>query len=385
MEFAILRKDLTTAARVAKLTTAHGVIDTPVFMPVGTQGTVKTMTPEELKEIGFGIILGNTYHLAMRPGVEIIERAGGLHRFMHWDRALLTDSGGYQVFSLATLREIREDGVSFQSHVDGRTHFLSPAGAVRIQEGLGSDIMMVLDECAPYPSEYDYACNSMERSLQWALDCRNARSPRGGALFGIVQGSTYPALRRRSAEELIRIGFDGYAIGGLSVGEPREMMLEHVALCTSMLPPERPRYLMGCGTPVEILEAVARGIDMFDCVMPTRNGRNGTAFTRAGKLPVKNGAYKDDLGPLEEGCGCSTCRNYTRAYLRHLFNAGEVLGPRLVTYHNLYFYHRLMAEIRDAVAEGRFAKFKGEFTTGYNRQGNDKYQIPNDKIDQGEE
>jgi queuine tRNA-ribosyltransferase len=336
-------------------------------MPVGTQGTVKTMSPEELREIGFGIILGNTYHLAMRPGVEIVEKAGGLHRFMHWDGAILTDSGGYQVFSLASLREIGDDGVSFRSHVDGQLHFLSPERAIQIQESLGSDIMMVLDECTPYPCEYDYACNSMERSLQWALRCKRMRKRDGSALFGIVQGGTYAPLRVRSAEELMRIGFDGYAIGGLSVGEPRMLMLENVELCASLLPEAQPRYLMGCGTPVEILEGVARGVDMFDCVMPTRNGRNGTAFTRWGKVAVRNGAYREDMGPLEEGCGCVTCRNYSRAYVRHLFNAGEVLGLRLVTYHNLYYYHRLMADVRRAITEGNFDRFKREYIERYER------------------
>jgi len=367
VEFHILHKDRQTMARVGRFTTPHGVVDTPVFMPVGTQGTVKTMSPEELQEIGFAIILGNAYHLAMRPGVDIITRAGGLHRFMHWGGALLTDSGGYQVFSLANLREISDGGVSFRSPIDGQTHFLSPERAIQIQEALGSDIMMVLDECAPYPCEYDYACNSMERSLQWALRCKNARRPDGAPLFGIVQGGTYAQLRSRSVHELLRIGFDGYAIGGLSVGEPRMVMLENVERCTSLLPERQPRYLMGCGTPVEILEAVARGVDMFDCVMPTRNGRNGTAFTAFGKLPVKNGAYRDDMKPLEEGCGCAACRNYSRAYLRHLFNAGEVLGLRLVTYHNLYFYHRLMADIRQAIAAGAFEQLRRERTERYER------------------
>ena len=367
MQFHLFHKDPKTGARVGQFTTPHGVVDTPVFMPVGTQGTVKTMSPEELKEIGFPIILANTYHLSLRPGVDIVSLSGGLHSFMHWDGALLTDSGGYQVFSLATLREITVDGVSFRSHIDGQAHFLSPEGAIRLQERLGSDIMMVLDECTPFPCEYDYACNSMELSLKWALRCKNARTPGSGALFGIVQGSTFAALRRRSAEELVRLGFDGYAIGGLSVGEPRLVMLENVEVCTALLPEERPRYLMGCGTPVEILEAVGRGIDMFDCVMPTRNGRNGTAFTRFGKLPVKNGAYSQDMRPLEEGCGCAACRNYTRAYIRHLFNAEEVLGLRLVTYHNLYFYHRLMADIRHATAAGTFGEFARRFAADYER------------------
>ncbi|MEI6633836.1 MAG: tRNA guanosine(34) transglycosylase Tgt [Chlamydiota bacterium] len=365
MDFTVLHRDTATQARVGRLSTAHGPIDTPVFMPVGTQGTVKTMSPEELHEIGFGIILGNTYHLSLRPGTDIVGRAGGLHSFMHWDGALLTDSGGYQVFSLATLREISPEGVAFRSHIDGAAHFLSPEGAIGMQETLGSDIMMVLDECTPYPCERDYACNSMERSLEWALRCKNARRSTHAALFGIVQGGTYAGLRMRSAEELVRIGFDGYAIGGLSVGEPGALMLETVAQCCGILPSGRPRYLMGCGTPVEIIEAVARGVDMFDCVMPTRNGRNGTAFTARGKLPVKNGAFRDDFRPIEEGCGCAACRHYTRAYLRHLFNAGEMLGLRLVTYHNLYFYHRLMAQMRETIAAGTFAAFKRDFIDRY--------------------
>jgi len=367
--YELIAGDRETDARAGRLVTRRGAIDTPVFMPVGTQGTVKTMSPEELEEIGFGIILGNTYHLALRPGVEIIKRAGGLHRFMHWGGAILTDSGGYQVFSLARLRKIKEDGVSFQSHIDGSPHFLSPERAIEIQEGLGSDIMMALDECAPYPCEYDYACNSLGRSLKWALRCKlrckNARSPSGAALFGIVQGSTYRELREKSIEELLRIGFDGYAIGGLSVGEPREVLLENVELCASLLPEGAPRYLMGCGTPVEIVEAVSRGVDMFDCVMPTRNGRNGTAFTHSGKLLVKDGAYKEDLSPLEEGCGCVACRNYSRAYIRHLFNAGEILGLRLVSYHNLFFYRTLMADIRKSILEGSFAGFRKEFIRKY--------------------
>ena len=369
MDFAVLHNDVESAARTGTVTTPHGTFDTPVFMPVGTQGTVKTMSPEELREIGFGIILGNTYHLSLRPGADVVERAGGLHRFMHWDGAILTDSGGYQVFSLATLREISAEGVSFRSHIDGAAHFLSPEKAIAIQGALGADIMMVLDECTPYPCGQDYACISMERSLEWAFRCKAARRSPHAALFGIVQGGTYAALRMRSAEGLVRIGFDGYAIGGLSVGEPRPLMLETVAHCCRMLPDDKPRYLMGCGTPVEILEAVARGVDMFDCVMPTRNGRNGTAFTARGKLAVKNGAFREDLRPLEEGCGCAVCRHYTRAYLRHLFNAGEVLGLRLVTYHNLYFYRRLMQRIQESIAAGTFAAFRRGFIEGYEHGG----------------
>jgi queuine tRNA-ribosyltransferase len=365
MEFGVVRKDVETAARVGRLSTAHGSFDTPVFMPVGTQGSVKAMSPGELREIGFGIILGNTYHLSLRPGAEIVARAGGLRSFMSWDGAILTDSGGYQVFSLAALRGITADGVSFRSHIDGAAHFLGPVEAIRIQEALGSDIMMVLDECTPYPCTPDYACKSLERSLEWALRCKNARRSERAALFGIVQGATYPEARRRSAEGLVRIGFDGYAIGGLSVGEPAHLMLENVSECCRVLPAESPRYLMGCGTPVEIVEAVARGVDMFDCVMPTRNGRNGTAFTDRGKLPVKNGRFKADFRPIEDGCCCAACRNHTRAYLRHLFNAGEMLGPRLVTYHNLHYYHRLMARVREAVAAGTFARFARDFIEGY--------------------
>ena len=369
MEFTVHRTDAQTPARLGTIATPHGSFETPIFMPVGTQGTVKTMSPEELREIGFGIILGNTYHLSLRPGADIVARAGGLHRFMHWDGAILTDSGGYQVFSLATLREISPRGVSFRSHIDGAAHFLSPERAVAIQEALGADIMMVLDECTPYPCAQDYACQSMERSLEWASRCKVARRSPHAALFGIVQGGTYAALRTRSAAGLARIGFDGYAIGGLSVGEPGPLMLELVAHCCRELPGDRPRYLMGCGTPVEIVEAVARGVDMFDCVMPTRNGRNGTAFTARGKLAVKNGAFKEDFRPIEEGCGCAACRHYTRAYLRHLFNAGEVLGLRLVTCHNLYFYHQLMRRIREAIAGGTFERFRREFIERYQRGG----------------
>jgi len=369
MEFRILGRDALTNARRGELITSRGVVRTPVFMPVATRAAIRALGLRDIGEIGFDIILSNTYHLYMRPGTAVLEKAGGLHRFMSYERPILTDSGGFQVFSLSSLRKLHDHGVEFRSHIDGSRHLFTPRTVLDIQRVIGSDIMMVLDECAPYPCEQDYACNSMERSLEWAFRCKAARRSPHAALFGIVQGGTYAALRTRSAAELVRIGFDGYAIGGLSVGEPRPLMLETVAHCCRTLPDDRPRYLMGCGTPVEIVEAVARGVDMFDCVMPTRNGRNGTAFTARGKLAVKNGAFREDFRPIEEGCGCAACRHYTRAYLRHLFNAGEVLGLRLVTYHNLHFYHRLMRRIRESIAAGTFEEFRRGFIGEYQHGG----------------
>ncbi len=331
-------------------------------MPVGTQATVKTLSPEDLVNLGVEIILSNTYHLFLRPGHELIRDFGGVQKFMGWNRPVLTDSGGFQVFSLAELRKITEEGVIFQSHIDGGAkHFISPEYAVEIQETLGSDIMMAFDECIPYPATRDYALESLERTIRWAKRCREAKKDTGQALFGIVQGGMYPDLRQRSAEALVDIGFDGYAIGGLSVGETKPMMYEMIEASVPSLPENAPRYLMGVGTPEDLVEGVDRGVDMFDCVMPTRNARNGTFFTSFGKVVIRNAQYERDKLPIDPDCGCYTCRNFTRAYLRHLFNAGEVLALRLGTIHNLFFYLSLMRTIRGSVEQGRFKEFRKEF------------------------
>lgn len=366
MKFSVSVKDKSTAARTATLTLAHGEIQTPVFMPVGTNATVKTLSPADLKDIDTQIILGNAYHLNLRPGMDIISKAGGLHNFMGWDGPILTDSGGYQVFSLAKLNKITPQGVHFQSHIDGSPCFLGPKEVMDIQRSLGADIMMCFDECAPYPVDYNYACNSCQLTLSWEAECRKLHHDDcGQALFGIVQGSVFADLRRTMAQELSQLDFDGYAIGGLSVGEPEDVMYEVTELTARELPDEKPRYLMGCGTPVNILECVARGIDMFDCVMPTRNGRNGTAFTKYGTLQVKAGRFKDEFSPVEEGCGCYACRNFTRAYIRHLFNVNEILGLKLISLHNIWFYNNLMGRIRKAISEGAFDVFKVDFIRNY--------------------
>jgi queuine tRNA-ribosyltransferase len=365
MEFKVNRKDTDTSARTGRLTFTRGEVDTPCFMPVGTQGTVKTITPEELKDLGAQIILSNTYHLGLRPGIEIIGKAGGLHRFMHWDRPILTDSGGYQVFSLADLRKIGEDGVTFRDHIEGSLHHLTPRRAVEIQQTLGSDIIMVLDECPPYPSEYDYACQSLALTLRWALQCRKIHRDGRQVLFGIVQGSFFRDLRRRSAEELEKIGFAGYGIGGLSVGEPKPLMFEMAEYTLDLLPGDKPRYLMGSGTPDDIITQIAFGADMFDCTVPTRYGRNGTVFTPRGKLVIRNAAYKDDHRPIDGDCRCYACRNYSRAYLRHLFNTGEILGARLGTLHNLYFYLRMMRDARRAIERGTYGRFQKDFLSRF--------------------
>lgn len=333
-------------------------------MPVGTQGAVKAIEPRELKEIGAKIILGNTYHLYLRPGTDLIERAGGLHRFMSWDSPMLTDSGGYQVFSLSELRGLSEDGVTFKSHIDGSTHVFTPERVVDVQRSLGSDIMMVLDECTPFPCEESYAAQSSELTLRWASRCKeqfertNAKYRREQALFAIVQGSTFSTLRERSARSLVDLGFDGYAIGGLSVGEPAEVMYEMTEVCTAVLPSGHPRYLMGVGTPENILEAIARGVDMFDCVLPTRNGRNAVLYTRVGRLNIKNAMYSNDFLPPDVECECYTCRNFTRAYIRHLFKAQEILALQLATIHNLAFYLWLVGSARRAILEDRFSVWK---------------------------
>jgi len=363
--FKILKKDATSRARLGILKTFHNEIETPVFMPVGTLATVKTMSPEELKSIGAQIILSNTYHLYLRPGEELIKKAGGLHKFMNWDRSILTDSGGFQVFSLGPLRTITEEGVTFKSHIDGSTHFMSPEKAVKIQEALGSDIAMVFDECAPYPSDYNYAKEAMHRTHRWAKRCKDAHQRVDQVQFGIVQGSTYADLRVESAKYLTDLDFPGYAIGGLSVGEPKPLMYEMLEVLEPHLPLEKPRYLMGVGSPDALIEGVLRGIDMFDCVLPTRIARNGTVFTKYGKLVVRNAAYKEDFRPIEDDCQCYTCRNYSRAYIRHLLHNDEVLGIRLTTIHNLHFLINLMREIRKAIKEDRLISFAREFLHNY--------------------
>jgi len=364
-KFKLIKKDVGSKARSGHLQTSHNVIDTPTFMPVGTQGTVKAMTTDELREIGVGIVLSNTYHLYLRPGHELIEEAGGLHKFMNWDGSILTDSGGYQVLSMSQLRGISEEGVTFRSHLDGSEHFLSPEKVIQIQMALGADIIMPLDECNPYPCDYSYAKLSQARTTRWAFRCSNELTRSDQALFGIVQGSVYKDLREESAKSLVELDFPGYALGGLSVGEPTSLTQEIMEHTVSFLPEDKPRYLMGVGTPEKILNAVEQGIDMFDCVLPTRNARNGTALTSQGKVVVRNGLYRADLTPLDPECDCATCRNYTRAYLRHLFQAKEILAARLTTYHNLYFLTDLMRRIREAIAEDRFVAFKEEFLTKY--------------------
>jgi len=359
--FKEIKRDTVTRARRGELHTPHGVVETPVFMPVGTQATVKTMTPEEVRDAGGRLILGNTYHLYLRPGHQLVAEAGGLHRFMNWGGPILTDSGGFQVFSLGPLRKIEEDGVWFRSHIDGSEHYFSPEKAVEIQEALGSDIAMAFDECAPYPCNHDYALKAVERTTRWAERCKKASRREDQALFGIIQGGVFEDLRRRSAAELVELDFPGYGIGGLSVGEPKDLMYETLEVTIPLIPDGKPRYLMGVGSPDCLLEGVARGVDMFDCVLPTRIARNGTVFTSQGKLVVRNAEYARDFSPLDPECGCYTCRNFTRAYVRHLIKANEILGVRLTTIHNLYFTLNLMHNIRVAIDQGRFDAYKREF------------------------
>lgn len=350
------------AARRGRLTTAHGVVNTPAFMTVGTAGTVKGLTTDQVEASGAEIILGNTYHLMLRPGAERVAALGGLHKFMNWPGPILTDSGGFQVMSLEDLRKITEEGVTFRSHLDGTPHELTPERAMEIQELLDADITMVLDECTPFPATEPVARESMERSMRWAARCREAFTRRPGyGLFGIVQGSVYPDLRRRSAEALIGIGFDGYAVGGLAVGEGQQAMFEVLEATVPHLPTDRPRYLMGVGKPADIVGAVKRGIDMFDCVLPTRSGRTGQAFTRRATLNIFNARHRDDPRPLDPDCPCPTCADYSRAYLHHLFKAKEMLGPILLTRHNLHYYQQLMAGLREAVAAGRLEDFIAAF------------------------
>ncbi len=391
--FELLAEDPQSKARRARLTTAHGIVDTPAFIPVGTQGSVKAVSPRELRELDAQIVLGNTYHLFVRPGVEVIRHFGGLHKFMNWDGPILTDSGGYQIFSLAKLRKISEEGVEFQNHVDGTPAFISPEIAMEIQAALGSDIAMTLDECAPYPCDYDYAAQSAEMTTRWAKRCKkwaeeNAQRPtpniqhptteseqsaignpqsaiEGQLLFGIVQGATFDDLRKSSAQAIIDLDFEGYAIGGVSVGELEQEMMRAVESAEPYLPKNKPRYAMGLGTPPQLLEMIARGMDMFDCVLPTRLARNGTAFTATGTVNLKNAEFALDKWPIEENCGCYACREFSRGYIRHLIKAEEILGLRLIALHNLHFYLDLMRRAREKIDDGTFDEFRKRFVSNY--------------------
>jgi queuine tRNA-ribosyltransferase len=380
-DFELLASDQHSKARRGRLKTLHGGIDTPAFMPIGTQGSVKGVSPRELRELDAQIILGNTYHLFVRPGLDVIKHFGDLHNFMSWDGPILTDSGGYQIFSLAKLRKIAEEGVEFQNHIDGARAFISPEIAMKIQAALGSDIAMVLDECVPYPCEYEYAAQSAELTTRWAKRCkavasavsadsgmdalRIAHSTARQLLFGIVQGGTFNNLRRASAQAIVELDFDGYAIGGVSVGEPEEEMMRAVESAEPFLPANKPRYAMGLGTPPQMLQMIARGMDMFDCVLPTRLARNGTAFTAGGTLNLKNAEFALDKRPIEENCSCPACREFTRGYIRHLIKAEEILGLRLITLHNLHFYLNLMNRARTEIERGGFDQFRQTFVTEY--------------------
>lgn len=362
--FQLEKKEVETKARLGRIKTYHGEIETPVFMPVGTQASVKSMAPDELKEIGATIILSNTYHLYLRPGPEIIKQAGGLHSFMAWDRPVLTDSGGFQVFSLGDLRDIKEEGVLFRSHIDGSPHLLSPETSIAIQESLGADIIMAFDECTPYPCDYRYVKESVARNTRWAKRSKEALTTQQ-TLFGIVQGGMYPRLRRESIEGLLDMDFPGYGIGGLSVGEPEDCMLEILDATVSHLPEDRPRYLMGVGTPKDLFTGVIRGVDMFDSVFPTRIGRHGAVFTSKGRITIRNASYASDFSPLDENCNCYSCRTFSRAYIRHLIKRNEILGLRLTTYHNLYFMIDLMNRIREAIREDRLITLMEKFWEEY--------------------
>ena len=364
--YELIKEDKHTGARLGKIHTNHGVINTPIFMPVGTQATVKSMTSEDLKEMDANIILGNTYHLYLRPGQEIMEKAGGLHKFMNWDRPILTDSGGFQVFSLNDLRKITEEGVEFCSHLDGSRHFMSPEKSIDMQNTIGADIIMCFDECAPADADYEYTKKSMEMTTRWAKRCKDAhKRPDDQALFGIVQGGMYEDLRAESVRGLTESDFPGYSIGGLSVGESKDTMYRILDATVPLLPKDKPRYLMGVGSVDALLEGVIRGVDMFDCVLQTRIARNGTAMTSQGKVVVRNATYKEDFTPLDPECDCFVCRNYTRAYLRHLVKCNEILGARLLTYHNLYFTLKLMEKVRNAIMEDSLLAFKESFFQKY--------------------
>lgn len=362
--FALLQQDTNTSARLGRLTTPHGVVHTPAFAPVGTQATVKTLSPRNLRELGTELILANTYHLYLRPGADLVARMGGLHRFMAWDGPILTDSGGYQVFSLAHMRKVDDDGVTFRSHVDGSLHRFTPESVMATGEKLGADIAMVLDEC-PDPLDRAYNERALQRTHRWAERCRAAHRRADQALFGIVQGGVFPDLRAESVRFLTQLDFHGYAVGGLAVGETKEQMVATLAFTCPLLPADKPRYLMGVGAPEDILEAVAQGIDLFDCVLPTRLARNGALLTRQGRLNIRNAQHAESPLPIEEGCTCYACRHFTRAYLRHLFKAGEILGLHLATLHNVHFMLRLMEDIRCAIADGTFSAFKAAFLAHY--------------------
>jgi queuine tRNA-ribosyltransferase len=370
IRYELIKTDKQTGARLGIVHTPHGSFETPTFMPVGTQATVKTMAPEDLKAIDSSIILSNTYHLWLRPGHDIIKEAGGLHKFMNWDRAILTDSGGFQVFSLSEFRKIEEEGVHFRNHMNGDKLFLSPEKAMEIQNALGSDIMMAFDECPPFPATHEYMKSSVERTSRWAERCLNAHArPSDQGLFGIVQGGEYEDLRRQSASDLVSMDFPGYAIGGLSVGEPKDIMNRVLEFTTPFLPSDKPRYLMGVGSPDSLIDGAIRGVDMFDCVLPTRIARNGTLMTSNGRLVVKGAQFARDFGPIDENCECHVCKNYSRAYIRHLIKAEETFGIRLTSYHNLHFLMNLMKQVRQAIREDRLGDFREEFFEqyGYNK------------------
>lgn len=365
VNYELVAEDRKTGARAGLLHTPHGVFKTPMFMPVGTQATVKTVTPEELEEMGAQIILSNTYHLFLRPGTELIHEAGELHRFMNWNKGILTDSGGFQVFSLGAMRKITEEGVYFRSFLDGSKQFLSPEISIRAQEDLGSDIAMAFDECIPYPADYEYARKSTERTTRWAKRCIKAHQRTDRGIFGIIQGGMYKDLRKQSAMEISSLPFDGMAVGGLSVGEPHDLMYDILEETIQWMPKGKARYLMGVGTPDCLVEGVARGVDMFDCVFPTRVARNGMAMIHTGRMNMKNKQYERDFRPIEESCGCYTCRNYTRAYIRHLYKSEELLVFRLVTIHNLYFLLQFMRDMREAIVQGNFSEFREYFMEHY--------------------
>ncbi len=367
ISFEVESVDRETRARAGRLTTPHGVIETPIFMPVGTAGTVKGMRPSDLKEIGAQIILGNTYHLFLRPGHELVKKMGGLHRFIGWDRPILTDSGGFQVFSQGDLRKITEEGVEFRSYIDGSKRWMGPEESIAVQEALGADIIMAFDECVALPATREQLISSMERTTRWLKRCIKAKTRDDQALFGILQGGTELDLRLRHLEEIVELDLEGYAIGGLSVGEPPQEMYRIVSEVAPLMPEDKPRYLMGVGTPEDIVESVANGVDMFDCVMPSRNARNAQLFTTYGRLRIRNARFKDDPRPIDEHCTCYTCRNFSRSYIRHLFMSREMLGPMLATHHNLHFYLNLVREMRRAIKEGNFSKWRAEFYEKFNR------------------
>ncbi|MGH7807349.1 MAG: tRNA guanosine(34) transglycosylase Tgt [Thermodesulfobacteriota bacterium] len=360
-KFEIIKKDKDTGARLGRIHTGHGMVETPAFMPVATRGSVKAMTPEEVEALGFEIVVVNAYHMYLKPGHKKVEQLGGLHKLMGWGRSILTDSGGFQALSLSRVREIKEGGILFRSHLDGSEHFLTPGKCIEIQDSLDTDIMMCLDECPPFPSSYEYMEKSVDLTTRWADICKRAKTDSRKAIFGIVQGGVFEELREKSARELLSIGFDGYAIGGLGIGESKEETYRTAEFTARFLPYEKPRYLMGLGMPEDIVESVSRGIDLFDCVLPTRNARNGTLFTSRGKMVIKNARYEEDDSPVDESCSCYTCGTFSRAYLRHLYQAGEILASRLLTLHNLHYYGRLMREIREAIRTGEFYDLKTKF------------------------